>query len=94
MNYYIKNDRELSLLYTILQPNGENNATLKTLNETYYELFQEPSGLPRKRTHDHIIPLKKGVQPINLKPYKYSSLQKDVVEKMVKEMMESGINPT
>lgn len=94
MNYYIKNDRELSLLYTILQPNGENNATFKTLNEAYYELFQEPSGVPHKRTHDHIIPLKKGVQPINLKPYKYSSLQKDVVEKMVKEMMESGINPT
>jgi hypothetical protein len=44
-----------------LQPNGENNATFKTLNETYYELFQEPNGLPHKRTHDHTIPLKKGV---------------------------------
>jgi hypothetical protein len=75
MNYYVKNDRELSLLYTILQPNRENNATFKTLNETYYELFQEPNGLPHKRTHDHTIPLKKEFNlstsdPINTQAYK------------------------
>jgi hypothetical protein len=35
--------------------------------------------------------LKEGSQPVNLRPYRYSRLQKDVLEKMVKEMLGSGI---
>jgi len=46
--------------------------------------------LPPPRNHDHNIPLKEGSNPVNLRPYQRSSLQKDVVEHMVKEMLGSG----
>lgn len=29
-----------------------------------------------------------GVQPVNLRPYRYRGVQKDVIEKLVKEMMD------
>ena len=54
---------------------------LTTLLENYSDLFQEPEGLPSARGHDHVIPLKEGSQPVNLRPYRYSGLQKDVLEK-------------
>jgi hypothetical protein len=57
----------------------------------YQDLFKEPEGLPPPRSHDHIVPLKEGSQPINLRPYRYSGLQKDVLEKMVEEMLGTGI---
>ena len=59
--------------------------------EDYRDLFKEPEGLPPFRGHNHVIPLKEGSQPVNLRPYKYSGLQKDVLEKMVDEMLGTGI---
>jgi hypothetical protein len=35
--------------------------------------------------------LKEGSQPVNLRPYRYLGLQKDVLEKMVEEMLGTGI---
>jgi hypothetical protein len=35
--------------------------------------------------------MKEGAQAINLRPYRYSGVQKDILEKMVEEMLESGI---
>jgi hypothetical protein len=64
---------------------------LTTLLENYSDLFQEPEGLHSARGHNHVIPLKEGSQPINLRPYRYSGLQKDVLEKMVEEMLGIGI---
>jgi hypothetical protein len=64
---------------------------LTTLLENYSDLFQEPEGLPSARGHNHVIPLKEGSQPINLRPYRYSGLQKDVLEKMVEDMLGIGI---
>jgi len=61
------------------------------LLENYSDLFKEPEGLPSARGHDRVIPLKEGSQPVNLRPYRYSGLQKDVLEKMVEEMLGSGI---
>jgi hypothetical protein len=61
------------------------------LLENYSDLFKEPEGLPSARGYDYVIPLKEGSQPVNLRPYRYSGLQKDVLEKMVEEMLGSGI---
>jgi hypothetical protein len=47
-------------------------------------------GLPPSRSHDHTIPLKEGAQPVNLRPYRYSSLQKDTVEGLISEMVVAG----
>ncbi|WZY94198.1 hypothetical protein YC2023_066527 [Brassica napus] len=41
-------------------------------------LFDEPTELPPFRDgFDHRIPLESGANPVNLRPYRYSSLQKD-----------------
>jgi hypothetical protein len=58
---------------------------------SYQDIFKEPIGLPPLRTHDHVIPFKKGSQPINLRPYRHSGLQKDIAEKIVTEMLDFGI---
>ncbi|XP_073116237.1 uncharacterized protein [Elaeis guineensis] len=58
-------------------------------------LVQEESsllkGLPPKRAYDHKIVLKEGSQPINIRPYKYATLQKDAIEKIIQEMLDAGV---
>ncbi|GKB92246.1 putative mitochondrial protein [Tanacetum coccineum] len=50
-----------------------------------------PNCLPPKRGHDHKIPLKEGTQPINIRPYRHPPTQKDAIESMVKELLDSGV---
>lgn len=58
------------------------------LNE-FPNLFEEPTGLPPSRIHDHRIPLKEGVATVNVRPYKHSSVQKDVIERMTQELLDA-----
>jgi len=83
-------EQEKNPTSTGLQPGLAENITFTNLQAEYQELFEEPKGLPLPRSHDHSIPLKEGSNPVNLRPYRHSSLQKDVVEHMVKEMLGSG----
>lgn len=48
-------------------------------------------GLPSRRENDHRIPLQPGAAPVSVKPYRYSTLQKDEIEKMVEEMLNAGL---
>jgi len=70
---------------------GITDAVLQSLLESYQDVFQKPKGLPPLRDHDHKIPLKVGSEVVNLRPYRYSGLQKDSLEGMVTEMLETGI---
>lgn len=54
-------------------------------------LFQEPKQLLLYRSHDHSIVLKDGSSSVNLRPYRHSSFQKDVVEKMVEDLLAGGL---
>jgi len=54
-------------------------------------VFQEPKGLPPLRDHDHKIPLKTRSEAVNLRPYRYSWLQKDSLERMVTEILDTRI---
>ncbi|GKB49139.1 retrotransposon-related protein [Tanacetum coccineum] len=38
-----------------------------------------------------LIPLLKGVPPVNIKPYRYPPIQKDAIEAMVRELLESRV---
>ncbi|MCI07690.1 hypothetical protein A2U01_0028759, partial [Trifolium medium] len=52
----------------------------------------EPTALPPPRHgFDHKIPLKEGVEPFNLHPYRFSLVQKDVIDKLVQDMLAQGI---
>jgi hypothetical protein len=70
--------------------NKEEKAALQQLLHLYQDVFIPLVGLPPSRSHDHTIPLKEGAQPVNLRPYRYSSLQKDTVEGLISEMLEAG----
>ncbi|GJY39911.1 retrotransposon-related protein [Tanacetum coccineum] len=61
------------------------------LLEDYGDVFEIPTGLPLKRSHDNKIPLKEGTQPINIRPYRHPPTQKDAIETMVKELIDSGV---
>lgn len=54
-------------------------------------VFSVPEGLPQVRSQDHRIILKDGVNPVCLSPYRYCPLQKDINEKLIHEMLESGL---
>ncbi|KAK9113929.1 hypothetical protein Syun_020726 [Stephania yunnanensis] len=51
----------------------------------------EPTSLPPSRECDHAIVLKEGVEPIRVRPYRYPQVQKAEIERMVTEMLASGI---
>jgi len=69
----------------------ETRAEIKSLLAEFAGIFEEPRALPPARQFDHKIPLKPGSQPINIRPYKSSFIQKGEIEKLVKEMISNGV---
>ena len=59
--------------------------------DSFTDVFAEPKGLPPHRRYDHAITLVENAQPANSRPYRYSPLQKDEIERQVQEMLESGV---
>ncbi|WOH05104.1 hypothetical protein DCAR_0624517 [Daucus carota subsp. sativus] len=66
-------------------------SSITALLQQYPDLFEEPKGLPPPRAHDHLIPLKDGSVPVSSNPYRCPYVQKNEIEKIVKEMLASGI---
>jgi len=64
---------------------------LQELVVEFEVVFEEPKGLPPQRSHDHQILLKEGTQPICVRPYRYPYYQKTEIEKIVKELLKSGV---
>ena len=61
---------------------------LVQLLKEYADIFAESKSLPPHRSHDHKIVLSEGFSPINVGPYRYAALHKDVIERILKEMLE------
>lgn len=58
----------------------------------YHQVFAEPTTLPPQRgAFDHSIALQPGTKPINIRPYRYSSMKKDIIEKLVKDMLQQRV---
>lgn len=53
--------------------------------------FFWPTKLPPIRLQDHRIPLIDETKIVRLRPYRYPSIQKDELEKMIEQMLEAGI---
>jgi hypothetical protein len=64
---------------------------ISLLIDKYPDVFAIPTTLPPQRSFDHKIPLKEGTMPINSKPYRHPLTQKDSIEVMVKELLETGV---
>ncbi|XP_062085564.1 uncharacterized protein LOC133791660 [Humulus lupulus] len=59
--------------------------------QKHEEVFNMPAGLPPTREREHAITLKEGVGPISFRPYRYAQVQKDEIERLMEEMLQSGI---
>ncbi|GKC45021.1 retrotransposable element Tf2 [Tanacetum coccineum] len=78
---------ELSMIN--VQGVAQAPAITHLLNE-YADVFVVPTSLPPERSYDHKIVLKEGSMPVNVRPYRHPPTQKDAIENMVKELLESG----
>jgi hypothetical protein len=57
----------------------------------FSQVFENPTSLPPQRSHDHHIPLLPTSGPVTVRPYRYPYYQKTEIEKMVKELLQSGL---
>jgi len=64
---------------------------MQNLLAEYTDVFYEPKSLPPHRELDHAITLNTDARPVNTRPYRYSPLQKDEIERQVAEMLASGL---
>lgn len=63
--------------------------------DQYPSLLEEPRCLPPHRPgFDHAIILQEGVNPVNIHPYRYPSMQNTMIEKLIEEMLDKGIIQT
>ncbi|KAL0440157.1 UNVERIFIED_CONTAM: Retrovirus-related Pol polyprotein from transposon.6 [Sesamum latifolium] len=70
---------------------GEEDPRLLELMHQSKNVFQEPKTLPPERTIEHHIELVPDAIPRKQHPYRYAYGQKTEIEKIVKDMLESGI---
>ncbi|KAJ0909644.1 putative nucleotidyltransferase, Ribonuclease H [Helianthus annuus] len=74
------------------QQTKEQQLQLQQLLTEFNDVFQDLKSLPPTRgQYDHRIPLKQGTDGVNLRPYRYPVVQKDVIEKMTNELLEQGV---
>ena len=66
-------------------------AWTESILEEYESVFQEPEGLPPPKRQDHAIRLKEGSNIPNIRPYRYPHYQKNEIERLVDDMLNSGI---
>lgn len=83
-------------LYGITECNGfatsdTSYPKLQELLSSFSNVFKEPTSLPPEKFHDHHINLKDGSQPINLRPYRYPYVQKSEIEKILAELLRTGV---
>ena len=57
----------------------------------YKDVFEWPEELPPRRDIKHYIHLKGGTDLVNVRPYRYMFQQKEEMEKLVDEILSSGI---
>nr|KYP47302.1 hypothetical protein KK1_031095 [Cajanus cajan] len=72
---------------------GDNEipTTIKEVLEEFEAVFQAEQGLPPKRRQDHAIVLKEGAVIPNIRAYRYPHSQKNEIEKLVADMLKTGI---
>ncbi|WVZ71682.1 LOW QUALITY PROTEIN: hypothetical protein U9M48_020237 [Paspalum notatum var. saurae] len=58
---------------------------ITTILKEYSEVFTIPTALPPHRHYDHTIPILPGATPVNSRPYRYSHLHKDEIERQIKK---------
>lgn len=61
------------------------NEELMVVLAKFEDIFRSPTKLPPQRTCDHAITLMEGVDPPNIRPYRYPYYQNNEIEKLVRK---------
>ncbi|KAL4032435.1 hypothetical protein IC575_005508 [Cucumis melo] len=70
---------------------AEKDSPIIAVLKQFGDVFEWPERLPPRRDIEHQIHLKKETNSINVRPYHYGYHQKEEMEKLVKEMLGSGL---
>lgn len=68
------------------------------MSQQFREIFELPDELPPPRAQDHTIVIKLNSAPVYVRPYRYLYVQKNEIERLVREMLaaeiiQSGFSP-
>ncbi|GKD49396.1 RNA-directed DNA polymerase like protein, partial [Tanacetum coccineum] len=63
----------------------------KEVVEEFADVFAITKELPPNRSCDHRIPLMKGTNLVNIRPYRQPPTQKEALESMVQELLDTGV---
>ncbi|GKC80680.1 putative mitochondrial protein [Tanacetum coccineum] len=74
-----------------MEAGSSHSKDVEAVLKDFESVFDVPKELQPKRTHDHRIPLVLNTPPVNIRPYKHPPSQKDAIELMVKELLDSGV---
>ncbi|GJU29864.1 hypothetical protein Tco_1173453 [Tanacetum coccineum] len=74
-----------------METKQENDAKVESMVKDFEDVFALPTALPPKRSYDHQIQLLLNTPPVNVRPYRHPHVQKDAIEQMVNELLESGV---
>ncbi|GKA65822.1 reverse transcriptase, partial [Tanacetum coccineum] len=70
---------------------AELQPELQSVVEEFGDVFVVPKELPPSRPCDHRIPLLEGTNPINIRPYRHPPTQKEAIESMVQELLDTRV---
>lgn len=85
---------ELTALFEGQEEANQKVAHVEEVNrlvDRFAVVFNMPKQLPPKRNKEHAINLQAGSTPINMRPYRYSFVQKNEIELLVQEMLDNQI---
>nr|GEV50805.1 transposon Ty3-G Gag-Pol polyprotein [Tanacetum cinerariifolium] len=72
---------QIILVLPQVQPEISSSLAIQKVLTDFCKVFQEPSGLPPPRLHDHSIPLLPGLKSMSSRPYRQPYFQKNEIEK-------------
>lgn len=81
----------LAMVSLVDSTSPEISSAVGNLLTEFEDVFSKPSALPPPRPYDHTIPLLPDTVPVNSRPYRYSPMHKDEIERQVKELLQSGL---
>ncbi|XP_078431103.1 uncharacterized protein LOC144702949 [Wolffia australiana] len=82
---------KLAITSSVISQETGSQADSEPYKAQFPTVFQAPTTLPPHRACDHQITLRPGEGPIHCRPYRYSHLQKNELERLVEEQLTAGI---
>ncbi|GJZ35092.1 putative mitochondrial protein, partial [Tanacetum coccineum] len=82
---------EMNTMEQLPEMDNKLNSIEQEIVSEFEDVFLLPFGLPPHRNHEYSIILKEGAGTISVRPYRYPQVQKDKIERLVREMLEAGV---